>query len=261
MWRSQADGQVFSPLRQPVFESPSPARRPSPGPAAPPPPAQSPARPSSSYSVPPGAGGHSVGGAARAALSRLRLVLRTWCSGARLHAGRSGVLPPPAAAADPAERHRQQQRRARRVSGASAGAAHSDEPARSRSVSFRVPDDDSSDSDAGGGDDGATSGLRGPLRPAAVASSSGRRHPPDPVHTVHLARTRELKRQVQASCDATTAQLQAELQQIESDLRQELQRVAAQVEGKQVRSRARAPSSAAAPSLALPWAAARGCAR
>ncbi|GBF94860.1 hypothetical protein Rsub_08032 [Raphidocelis subcapitata] len=190
MWRGQVDGEVLSPQRQPVFDSPSPARRQCPGPAAPVPtgrPPQSPAGPSSSYGVPP----------------------------------------------DPAERLRQQ----RRQSGASAGTPQSDQPQRSRSVSFRVPDDDDSDSDAGGGgagdDGGATSGLRGPPRSAAVTSSSGRRHPPDPVHTVHLARTRELKRQVQASFNATTAQLQVELHQIESDLRQELQRVAAEAEGKQ----------------------------
>ncbi len=145
----------------------------------------------------------------------------------------SHVCTPP----DPADHHRQQQR----VSfGGSAGAARagSQQPARSGSASFRVPDSDGDDDSDGGADSdsGATSGLRGPAaRPAAAASSGGRRRPADPVHAVHLARTRQLKQQVEARFNSSTQQLQQELLQIEVELVQQLERVALEAEDKQVR--------------------------
>jgi hypothetical protein len=111
-------------------------------------------------------------------------------------------------------------------------------PARSGSVSFRVPDSDSDDGGGGGsdGDDGATSGLTAPARSAATASVGSRaRRAPGPVHAVHLARTRQLRQQVQADASAAAGALEAELLQIEADLVEQLQRVALEAEDKQVR--------------------------
>ena len=142
------------------------------------------------------------------------------------------------ASTDPGEHHRQRQRQ-RAASGtpASAGTAGGATPAsgpqRSRSVSFRVPDSDDGGSD--GSDDGGavTSGFRGPAHaaPGGAASSGGRRAPPpDPMHAVHLARARQLRRQVQASYASTTQQLAAELVTIEEELVGELRRVAAEAQ-------------------------------
>jgi hypothetical protein len=152
------------------------------------------------------------------------------------------LTPRPPRRPDPSEQHRQlqlqRQRHARSVPGGggtlgstSGGAAPQPEP--SRSWSFRVPDSDS-DSDEGAGSDGATSGLRGPARPSAATSSGARRHAPGPVHAVHLARTRQLKQQVQESYSAAAGALEHELLQIEADLAEQLQRLAAETGDKQV---------------------------
>jgi hypothetical protein len=137
---------------------------------------------------------------------------------------------------DPGEQQRQH-------GGAHGTAASGGGPARSLSVSFRVPDSDDELDAAAASDDEATSGFRGPQGRSAASAASGsggRRRPPDPVHAVHLARARQLRRQVHASSASSTQQLQQELLQIESELMQELQRVAEASQDKQVGASRRA---------------------